>query len=430
MKTQQCDGVAFIQSLQDRQLIFQKTADEALATHLDQPRVIYCGFDPTGDSLHVGSLLQLVNLKRWQDAGHTPILLIGGATGMIGDPSFKSNERNLLDDERVQHNVACLLKQVKAYVKLDGIENAARVVNNLDWISKIGTLDFLRDVGKHFTINTMVARDSVKQRLERDGAGLSFTEFSYSILQALDFEHLYKQHECTVQLGGSDQWGNIVSGVDFVRRKTSFQVFGMTLPLIVKSDGTKFGKTESGAVWLDSVKTSPYAFYQFWINVSDDDVYRFLAQFTFLELEVINQIEAQDKASGRKPEAQQRLAQEVTRVVHGQEGVDAAERIAAALFGGDVKTLAADELQQLSLDGLPCFTLPKEISLVDALIETGMASSKRAAREFINNKAVRINSEIFDGADDAQFLTSQFLHQQYLVLQRGRKNHVLILAKR
>lgn len=427
-QTQADQSTPFLKTLEQRQLVFQRTAEEALDEHLQESRVIYCGFDPTGDSLHVGHLLQLVNLKRWQEAGHTPIVLIGGATGMIGDPSFKSQERNLLTDEQVQHNVKCLLGQVQKYVDFEGCDNAAKVVNNYDWISQISTIDFLREIGKHFSVNTMIARESVKQRLGRDGAGLSFTEFSYPLLQGLDFNHLYEQHECTVQIGGSDQWGNIVAGIDFTRRKSSAQVYGVTLPLIVKSDGTKFGKTESGAVWLDPKKTSPYSFYQFWINVADADVYRFLTQFTFLSMERITEIEETDKNSGRKPEAQKILAQEITRTVHGQEGLDAAERIATALFGGDVKDLNEDELDQLGLDGLPRFDLKPETALVDALIESGLAQSKRAAREFIGNKAVRMNSEAFAGDADYVIQESDLLHGRYLVLQRGKKAHALLVA--
>lgn len=421
--------MSFMQSMAARQLVAQKTAEQALDEHLQSPRVVYCGFDPSGDSLHVGSLLQLVNLKRWQDAGHTPIILIGGATGMIGDPSFKSQERNLLTEDQVQHNVKSLLQQVKRYVDFMDKPNAARLVNNYDWISKINVIDFLREIGKHFSVNTMIARESVKQRLERDDAGLSFTEFSYSILQALDFEHLFREFGCTVQLGGSDQWGNIVSGIDFTRRKAGAQVFGVTLPLIVKSDGTKFGKTESGAVWLDAKKTSPYAFYQFWINVSDADVYRFLTQFTFLSLDQIAEIEASDKASQRKPKAQKILAQEITRVVHGEKGLKAAERIAEALFGGDVRNLSAAELEQLQLDGLPSYDVAKDTSLVDVLVLSQLAQSKRAAREFISNGAVRLNSQVFAGSIDYVLQAKDFLHGCSLVLQRGRKQHALIVAK-
>lgn len=418
---------SLIRTLEQRGLVFQKTAEEALDEHLQEPRAVYCGFDPSGDSLHVGSLLQLVNLRRWQEAGHTPIILIGGATGMIGDPSFKSLERGLLTDEQVQRNVQGLLKQVQLFVDFSDKPNGAKVVNNHDWISRIDIIEFLRDVGKHFSVNTMINRESVKQRLGREGAGLSFTEFTYTLLQGLDFNHLYQEFGCSVQLGGSDQWGNIVSGIDYTRRKSGVQVFGVTLPLIVKADGTKFGKTESGAVWLDSAKTSPYVFYQFWMNVADVDVYRFLRQFTFLSLQEIQQIEAFDSTSNQKPTAQKRLAREVTQIVHGEDGVVAAERIAHALFGGDVTDLSATELEQLQLDGLPSFKVSADISLVEALTTSGLAQSRRAAREFIGNKAIRINSASFVGTDDATLASDQFMHDRFLVLQRGRKAHALLV---
>jgi len=313
---------ALLEDLKARGLIAQTTADEELHQHLSSAsRTLYCGFDPTADSLHIGSLVPLLILKRFQEAGHKPLALVGGATGLIGDPSFKAAERKLNSDDIVANWVDSIKKQVSAFIEFGEQENAAEVVNNLDWIGKMDSISFLRDVGKHFSVNAMIQKESVKQRIDREGAGISFTEFSYMLLQSYDFAALNKEKACTLQIGGSDQWGNITGGIDLTRRMNQEKVFGITMPLVTKADGTKFGKTESGTIWLDPSKTSPYAFFQFWITTLDADVYKFLRYFTFLSIAEIEEIEEKDKTIKGRPQGQAILAREVTRLVHGEEGL-------------------------------------------------------------------------------------------------------------
>lgn len=407
--------------LQMRGLVNQMTAPEELIEHLKESRVLYCGFDPTADSLHIGSLVPLLVLRRFQQAGHKPLALVGGATGMIGDPSFKSQERKLNTVDVINHWVTRLKAQVSSFIDFNAQDNSAQVVNNYDWTKDVDVLTFLRDVGKHFSVSSMIQKESVKQRLERDGEGISFTEFAYMILQSFDFSQLYKQYNCTLQIGGSDQWGNITGGIDLTRRQHRAQVFGLTLPLVTKSDGTKFGKTESGTIWLDAKKTSQYAFYQFWINTADSDVYKFLRFFTFLSEEKMLDIEEQDKVAQGKPQAQSVLACEVTRLVHGEEGLQAALRISEALFSGKLEQLTQEDLQQLYLDGMPASsTNEKAMTLVQALVVSGLAKSNKMAREFISNSAVSINGEKV--SDVEMVLTSSAgLHEQYHVIKRGKK---------
>src|SRR5210317_1614049 len=313
---------ALLTELQARGLIFQIAGEDDLSAWLDGgSRTLYCGFDPTADSLHIGSLVPLLMLRRFQDAGHKPIALVGGATGLIGDPSFKAQERQLNTPDVVAGWVDKLKAQVSRFISFDESDSTAIVVNNLDWTANIDVLTFLRDVGKHFSVNAMIQKESVKQRIEREGSGISFTEFAYSILQSLDFAELHKGYECGLQIGGSDQWGNITGGIDLTRRLHGAQVFGLTMPLITKADGTKFGKTESGTIWLDPARTSPYAFYQFWLATADADVYKFLKYFTFMSVAEIDEIEAEDKAAGGRPQAQRILAEQVTALVHGDEGL-------------------------------------------------------------------------------------------------------------
>ena len=307
-----------LEGLRARDLIFQIAGEDAIVEWLSaEPRTLYCGFDPTADSLHIGSLVPLLVLRRFQEAGHRPIALVGGATGLIGDPSFKAAERQLNTPEVVGSWVEKIRGQVSQFIDFDG-DDPALVVNNLDWTANVDVLDFLRDVGKHFSVNNMIGKESVRQRLDREGAGISFTEFSYMILQSFDFSELYRLHGCGLQIGGSDQWGNITGGIDLTGRLHGAQVFGLTLPLVTKADGTKFGKTESGTIWLDANRTSPYAFYQFWLGTADADVYRFLRYFTFLPVDEIAAIEQADAERAGRPEAQQILAREVTRLVHGE----------------------------------------------------------------------------------------------------------------
>ncbi|MDP6190043.1 MAG: tyrosine--tRNA ligase, partial [Gammaproteobacteria bacterium] len=339
--------------LEMRGLINQTTSPEDLVQHLQESRTLYCGFDPTADSLHIGSLVPLLVLKRFQQAGHKPLALVGGATGMIGDPSFKAQERKLNDETTINSWVEKLKHQVGAFIEFNNQANSAAVVNNYDWTHNLDVLTFLRDIGKHFSVNQMIQKESVKQRIEREGEGISFTEFTYMILQSYDFSELYNQHACTLQIGGSDQWGNITGGTELTRRRYQGQVFGLTLPLVTKADGTKFGKTESGTIWLDAKKTSQYAFYQFWINTADADVYKFLRYFTFLSEAEMVTIEERDRAAQGRPEEQGILATEVTRLVHGEEGLQAALRISEALFSGNLQQLTDADLEQLYQDGMP-----------------------------------------------------------------------------
>ncbi|RJX69383.1 tyrosine--tRNA ligase [Vibrio sinensis] len=410
-----------IQDLTQRGLIAQASDLEQINTLLEQSQTVYCGFDPTAGSLHIGHLVPLIMLKRFQDAGHSAIALIGGATGMIGDPSFKATERNLNSGDTVLGWVADLTAQINQLMN-PHLNQALNVVNNADWIGKINVIDFFRDVGKHFSVNTMINRESVKQRLQRPDQGISFTEFSYSLLQSYDFAELNRQFDCRLQIGGNDQWGNIVSGIDLTRRQNNQQVFGLTLPLITKSDGTKFGKTEGGAVWLDPLKTSPYAFYQFWLGAEDADVYHFLRYYTFLSCEEIDSIEAQDKSSNGKPQAQQILAQQMTQFVHGENGLASAQRITQALFNGQVQNLSLSELQQLELDGLPCIST-QQTDIVEMLLETGLANSKRIARELITNRSISINGEKLLSEEDGLGFA---LFDQFYLIQRGKKHFSLV----
>ena len=428
-----------IKDLQSRDLIAQTTDIEALDALLNEQKVsLYCGFDPTADSLHIGHLLPVLALRRFQQAGHTPIALVGGATGMIGDPSFKAVERSLNSAETVAGWVESIRNQLKPFLSFEG-ENAAIMANNADWFGSMNCLDFLRDIGKHFSVNAMLNKESVKQRIERDDVGISFTEFAYSLLQGYDFAELNKRHGAVLEIGGSDQWGNITAGIDLTRRLNQKQVFGLTLPLVTKSDGTKFGKTEGGAVWLNAKKTSPYQFYQFWLKVADADVYKFLKYFTFLSIEEIDAIEAKDKASGTKPEAQRILAEEMTRLIHGEAALQAAQRISESLFAEDQSSLTESDFEQLALDGLPAFEVSDGLNVVEALVKTGLASSNKEARGFVNSKAVLLNGQAAElnnpnhaaeRPDDAYLLTDAHKRfGKYTIVRRGKRNHALLVWK-
>ncbi|EPF2928094.1 tyrosine--tRNA ligase [Vibrio navarrensis] len=405
-----------------RGLIAQSTSLDELTALFSEPQTLYCGFDPTAGSLHIGHLVPLLMLKRFQDAGHQAIALIGGATGMIGDPSFKATERTLNSAQTVQQWVDDLRQQITRTMT-PHLTQPLRCVNNADWTGQVNVIDFFRDIGKHFSVNAMINRESVKQRLARPDQGISFTEFSYSLLQSFDFAHLNREHQCRLQIGGNDQWGNIVSGIDLTRRLNNETVHGLTLPLIIKSDGSKFGKTEGGAVWLDASKTSPYAFYQFWLNSDDADVYRFLRYYTFLSVDEIARIEAEDAVRSGKPQAQQILAENITAFVHGEAGLASAQRISDALFSGAVAQLSRDELAQLELDGLPCTTVSTADNVVELLIASQLASSKRQAREWLANGAIRVNGEKMADADLNQ---SFALFDRYYLLQRGKKQFALV----
>lgn len=421
-------SAAILDDLQSRQLIAQLTAEDALQAHLASgPQTVYSGFDPTADSLHIGSLVPLLALRRFQLAGHSPIILVGGATGLIGDPSFKAEERKLNGADIVAQWVDRIQRQTAQFVDFEASANSAKVVNNLDWTAGIDLLDFLRDTGKHFSVNNMIQKESVKQRLARDGAGISFTEFTYMILQSYDFAELYRRHGCSVQIGGSDQWGNITGGIDLTRRLHQAQVFGATLPLVTKADGTKFGKTESGTVWLDPAKTSPYAFYQFWMNTADEDAYRFLRFFTFLSIDAIAEIERSDAEIQGRKQVQSLLAAEVTRLVHGEQGLAAAKRISEALFSGDLNGLAEADFAQLALDGLPSTEVQGgSAGLAELLVDSGVAVTPRGevtlgqARKFINSNAIAVNgTKITDEA--AQLTGESGYFGRYHLIKRGKK---------
>ena len=427
-------GKKLVMQLEQRGLIAQYSGDENLAAHLDVSRTLYCGFDPTADSLHIGSLVPLLMLKRFQEAGHRPIILVGGSTGLIGDPSFKAEERKLNSPEIVAGWVEKIRHQTSQFVDFDeNLPNGAIIVNNLDWTAGIDVLDFLRDVGKHFSINSMIQKESVKQRLQRDGGGISFTEFSYSLLQSLDFSELNRRYNCTLQIGGSDQWGNIVGGIDLTRRQNQSQCFGLTSPLITKADGSKFGKTESGTVWLNAGKTSPYSFYQFWLNVADEDVYKFLRYFTFLSLEGIEDIERSDRDSDKKPEAQRILAREATELVHGKLGVEAALRISDALFSGDPNKLSKKDFEQMCQDGISSSSVDEEgllqKPLTQILTDCGMVKAGREVKDALGRHSVFVNGIPQGNSDNMKareiFSKEKALHGRFFLVRLGKKKYHL-----
>lgn len=407
----------FIDELKARELFFA-TTDENFGDFLENNKVtFYLGADPTGDSLHVGHLVTYLVAKRFQMLGHNPVLLIGGATGLIGDPKMQG-ERKMLDTSITLANSKSLEKQVREIFGFDTI------VNNFDWTSKINVIEFLRDYGKEFNVNYMINKDTVKSRLE---TGISYTEFSYQILQALDWNHLYQTLGCNVQIGGQDQWGNMTSGIELIRKKNGpdAKVYALTVPLILKSDGTKFGKSEDGkSVWLDKKKTSPYEFYQFWINTPDAEVIKRLKQFTFLSLEEIKRIEEEFNKAPHLRLAQKTLAKEVTTFVHGEEDYLKAVKISEALFNGDIKSLKADEIE-MGFNDLPSTQVDNNINLLDAIIATGLASSKREGREFISNGAISLNG---DKVTDANLILDKNLaiDERFIVLRRGKKKYGII----
>ena len=418
---------ALLRDLRGRGLLAQITDAAALDESLAREAItLYCGFDPTADSLHLGHLVPVLLLRRFQLAGHTPIALVGGATGMIGDPSFKATERKLNAPEIVAGWVDKIRGQLAPFLDFGGA-NAAILVNNHDWFGSMGVLDFLRDICKHFSVNAMIRKESVQQRLNRDEQGISYTEFSYSLLQGYDFAELNRRYGCVLQIGGSDQWGNITAGVDLTRRLNQKPVFGLTLPLVTKADGSKFGKTESGALWLDAKKTSPYAFYQFWLNSADADVYKFLRYFTFLSPAEIEAIEAadKDKAAG-KPEAQGILAEQATELVHGKAALDAVRRISRSLFSGSVDALTESDFAQLAQDGVPGVRLEKTANgLIETLVAAGLAKSKSEARTFLQSGSVTVNGSRVETLDYS-LRDAERLFDRYTLLRRGKKNYALV----
>lgn len=413
-----------IDELEWRDAINQQTDAEGLRALADEKAVsVYCGIDPTGDSMHIGHLIPFMVLKRFQLAGHRPVILIGGATGTIGDPSGRQTERSLQTLEQVQANVDALTAQMKKLFVTEG-DNKIRLVNNYDWTHKINVIEFLRDYGKNFSINTMLAKDVVSSRLD---SGISFTEFSYQILQSLDYLHLFRNEDVQLQIGGSDQWGNITSGLDFIRKKEGAEAkaFGLTIPLMLKADGTKFGKTAGGAVWLDPKKTTPYEFYQFWANSDDRDVVKYLKYFTFLEKEQIDELAQKVETEPHKREAQKMLAEEMTRFVHGEEMLEQAKRITAALFSGDIRSLTADEIEQ-GFKEMPTYEGSKDAkNIVDWLVDLGIEPSKRQAREDITKGAISINGErVSDIA--VEITAEQAIGGRFIIVRKGKKSYSLV----
>lgn len=417
-----------IDELEWRGLIAQASDLEKLREHLNsESRTLYCGFDPTADSLHIGSLVPLLALRRFQLWGHKPILLLGGATGLIGDPSFREDERSLNDREVVSGWVQALQRQVAPFLDFTG-EHAASIENNLEWTENLNVISFLRDIGKHFSVNAMIQRESVRARLERAEQGISYTEFSYMLLQGMDFLELAKRYNCSLQIGGSDQWGNIVSGLDLVRRHLGKEAFALTMPLVTKSDGTKFGKTAAGAIWLDANKTSPYSFYQFWLNSADADVGNFLRLFTFLSRLQVEELIEEMHEHPEKRQAQVRLAEEVTGLVHGQEAVHSAQRISRALFAGELATLTEHDLLQLRQDGLGASTVPSGEGLLSAMVGSGLAKSISEARKLVQGGGVRINGYVVnDPRTELDF--SAALYEKYFLLRRGKKAYHLLVRE-
>lgn len=413
-----------------RGLIHQATA-ENLESVLETDKLpMYIGFDPTATSLHAGSLIPLMALRHFQRAGHQVIVLIGGATGLIGDPSGKSDERVLETIETVHARGQAMSRQIERFLGAsDG--PPPKFVNNIDWLGGYKLLEFLRDIGKHFSVNEMVHKDSVKKRFEKEGTGISYTEFTYMLLQATDFLELYRRHGCKIQCGASDQWGNITEGMELIRRIDRGQAYGMTMPLLTNSEGKKMGKSEKGAIWLDPEQTSPYAFYQFWVNMADADVGRFLRWFTFLDEPAIRDLEA--KVGSGERVAQKALAQEVTTLVHGKTETENAKRASEALFSGDIASLPVVLLKQLASD-VPSITIARErstsgpISVIDLLVETKACSSKADARRQIAQKGVRINGKQPAG-DNPTVTASDFLEGEVLVLQRGKRNNYLVIMQ-
>ncbi len=410
-----------IYDILDERGLIKDVTDAAIKDRVNDPITLYCGFDPTGPTLHVGHLFPIILLKHFENAGHNPIAVIGGATGCIGDPSFKKDERSLNTYEVVEEYAASLTSQIKKFFDAD----KTQFVNNMDWTGKISAIEFLRDYGKAFSVNNMIAKDSVASRME---TGISFTEFSYPILQALDFKYLNEHYNCELQIGGSDQWGNITAGTELIRKTSDNRKgYGITVPLVTKSDGTKFGKSEGGAIWLDPNLTSPYEFYQFFMQSQDSDVIKYLKSFTFLPMEEINELEKQVETEPFKRAAQKTLAYEITKFVHNQDMADTAVKISEILFSGDLNQLSVEEIE-LNFKNVKMTEITNGTTLVDGLIECGLASSRREAREFISNNSIAINGD--KQADLEYVLTDEDgIGGKYIMLKRGKKKYEFVIIK-
>ncbi len=414
----------FFEELEWRHLLKDMTDEEGLAKQLEQPTTIYCGFDPTADSLHIGHLQQLILLKRYQQQGHFPIALIGGATGSVGDPSGKSSERVLQSLETVQDNVKSIQKQIEHILDIENYP--IKVLNNYDWLSEISMLELLRDYGKHFNLNTMLAKETVSSRLD---TGISFTEFAYTILQAIDWLKLYQEHNCKVQIGGSDQWGNLISGSELIRKMLGHehQVFGITSPLITKSDGSKFGKSEGNNVWLDPNKQSPYSFYQYWINVADEDIEEFSRRLSLKPVaELIEIFEEHNKAPHLR-HAQKQLAQEMTELVFDKESLEQALKITETFFSNKLESLNAQEIK-MALEGAPQIIIEDTKSLIDTLDEAGFVRSKSEARTLIKQGSISVNGEKVDDFD-YQLSKANAIDEEIIIVRRGKKNYLMVQVK-
>lgn len=414
-----------------RGLVHQTTDNDHIGQWLlERPRVLYAGFDPTSNSLHVGNFMSLMMLRRFQKAGHRPIALLGGATGMIGDPSGKNEERNLLDTDTLERNVSQVEEQLRRFLDFESGSKSAILVNNYDWMRDFGYIPFLRDVGKNFPVNVMLAKDSVKNRLGRDDGGISYTEFSYMLLQAYDFVYLNGEFGCELQVGGSDQWGNITAGIDLARRMRGVQLYGITCPLLLKSDGTKMGKTEEGALWLSAEKTSPYLFYQYWINLQDNDAGKCLRFLTELPRDEIESLDAQRESRPEKRDSQRRLAESLTELVHGSEGLAAAKRATEIFFGSEIHGLSDSQLGQIFADVPSCDLRRSSLeghgmSTVDALVSSGLCKSKGDARRTIAQGGAYINNRRVDSSESTLKI-DDLASETIMVVRTGKKKYALL----
>ncbi|XZR52774.1 MAG: tyrosine--tRNA ligase [Enterobacteriaceae bacterium] len=419
-----------IQKLEERLLINQITEDKnKMKLLFNKKKTLYCGFDPTSDSLHIGHLIPILTLKRFQLCGHKIIILIGGATSLIGDPSFKINERKINKKKNINIWSKKIKKQIEKFLDFNNLLSNIIIINNYNWFKNINVLDFLRNIGKFFSINQMIKKEFIKQRLNNDNKKISYTEFSYNILQSFDFLKLYKKYKVILQIGGSDQWGNIISGINLIQRIYKKKTYGITLPLITKSNGIKFGKTENETIWLSKKKTSPYKFYQFWININDNDVYKFLKLLTFISLKKINDLEIKEKKNinkNKKPKAQYILAKEITRTIHGKKGLKAAERITKSLFLGIYKNMTKHDFLQLKQDSMPIIYLKKKTNLLKSIIIAGFASSCTIAYNIIKSNAISINNNKQLNPKYV-FKDSDIFYKYYTIIKRGKKNFCLII---
>lgn len=415
-----------LEDLKYRGIVYQMTDEAEINKMLEDEKIsLYCGADPTADSLHIGHLVPFLTLRRFQEYGHRPVVLIGGGTGMIGDPSFKADERKLLSEEQIDENVVGIKKQMENIFDFSD-ENAAVLVNNKDWLQNISLISFLRDYGKHVGLNYMLSKDAIQTRLE---TGISYTEFTYTILQAIDFGHLNKEFNVRMQIGGSDQWGNITSGLELMRRMYgTTNSEGLTIPLITKADGKKFGKTESGNIWLDKNRTSPYEFYQFWLNQSDEDVIKFLKLFTFVEREEIEALSESVASEPHLRKAQKRLAEEITEFIHGKEGLEEAKKVTEALFSGDIKSLDANQIKDALKDAPSATVEASDSNLVNVLVNAGISSSRRQAREDIQNGAIYINGERQQDLDH-EISDADKMDNDFTVFRRGKKKYTIVYYK-